>query len=202
VAQELLPLSEHAGRCMWIELADCVRACSELVVVSVAGAATEAVVCEGAWHDASAGGPRSSPSWCINPQYWVTVAKDAALTIELSQPDVRLAPVRHAASSTAQAAAGGELGEVDEADRAAYAPVSVCVMRGGPPSTMDYGRMWYGERDVNVMGETRPAKRRAVGITVHLQADRAYCIVPCCLPGVLSPFVLRLQSETSFTLKQ
>ena len=47
----------------------------KLVTVEVAGSSTEAVVCEGAWRAGeTAGGPRSSPTWCINPQYWITVS--------------------------------------------------------------------------------------------------------------------------------
>ena len=35
-----------------------------------------------------------------------------------------------------------------------------------------------------------------------LLAAQAYCIVPCCALGVHIPFVLRIQSEVEFSLKQ
>ena len=53
----------------------------------------------------TAGGPRASSTWCINPQYWLTVSKDTTVTIELSVPDPRLPAERHASSEHAQAAA-------------------------------------------------------------------------------------------------
>ena len=243
IAEQLLPLSDAAGRCIWMEISDFAKAFDQLVTVEVAGSSTEAVVCEGAWRAGeTAGGPRSSPTWCINPQYWITVSKDTALTIEVSQPDKRLPTERPASSAAAQAraqaAAGGsrtgggaavdhfpgidggradsgygggadELGEEEEeeggvggANAGRYLPISVCVIRGGPPSTMDYGRVWQGDQGKALVGECAPKKRRSVGLTVMLHADRSYCVVPCCSVGGVSPFVLRLQSEVSFTLKQ
>ena len=68
VAEELLPLSDGVGKCMWMELKDLVLCSEQLISLTVAGSNTEAVVCEGTWHEATCGGPRNMPSWCINPQ--------------------------------------------------------------------------------------------------------------------------------------
>ena len=137
----------------------------------------------------------------------MTVSKDTNLIIELSVPDARLAAIRHASSATAQAQQGiAEEGEdmsmIGDGSGSSYAPISLCVMKGPAPSTADYGRVWHGDKEGAVIGETPPVKRRGVGLSIQLTADRAYCVVPCCMKDVHSPFVLRLQSEVSFTLKQ
>ena len=64
-------------------------------------------------------------------------------------------------------------------------------VKGGAPSTMDYGRVWHGD-DAHAVGESVPVKRRGVGLSVQLSADRSYCVVPCSAAGAVSPFVLRL----------
>ena len=213
VAEELLPLSEAMGDCIWMELSDAARSFDEVLSVALPGPTTEAIVMEGMWREDTAGGPRSASTWCINPQYWLTVAKDTVVTIELSVPDPRLPAERRASSAHVQAAAAHVASQLNPDDASTFdedsagvdkgfAPISVCVMQGGPPSVMDYGRLFHGDQAKALVGESTPVKRRGTGLTVALSADRAYCVVPCCAAGHTQPFVLRFQSEISFTIKQ
>ena len=89
----------------------------------------------------------------------------------------------------------------DGASSSAYLPISLGVLKGGAPSTMDYGRMWVGE-DRSILGESAPTKRRSVGLTLPMGDDRAYCIVPCCRADSSAPFILRIQADVPFSLKQ
>jgi len=201
VAEELLPLSDGIGA-FWVPLEEFAKLFSRLVSVVIAGHTTEAVVCEGSWRDGCAGGPRQGAAWCINPQYWVTLSSPATVSFELSQRDVRVPHLRPASSSaTSAVAAPPENAAAGGHALPSYEPVSLCVVKGGPPSTMDYGRVWHGD-DRCLAGEATPARRRQIGLSIPLSADRAYCIVPNCAVDVSMAYVLRIQADVPFTLKQ
>ena len=245
VAEELLPLSEGLSA-FWIPMAEAAARFASVLTLTVAGHTTEAVVCEGAWREGNAGGPRTQPSWCINPMYWLTVSASASVSIELSQRDARLPDVRHASTSAANFSFGGgappalggeavggsasgfggdESGGGDEDGGGAedggggakdgsggaedggggssyrYLPIMLSVLKGGALSTLDYGRMWTGD-DKLVVGESGPSKRRSVGLTLSLHEDRVYCIVPCSKPNASAPYILRIQADVPFSLKQ
>ncbi|KAL1502901.1 hypothetical protein AB1Y20_010974 [Prymnesium parvum] len=181
-AQLWLPAS--SGK-FWVQLSDLIKYFDTRYTV-MTGGELQSMAIEGEWAELSCGGPPSSPSWCCNPQYWISCSKSAAVTIELSQRDRRLA-----SDDVAN----------PEARSAAYPPIAFAVVKGGTLSSMGSGRVW-ARHERAVVAETAAARRRDVTLTVELSAHKMYCIVPCTLNGVLMPFVLRVQAECEFTVKQ
>lgn len=198
---------DDAGAAFWMQLEDAVQVFKLLYAVRIFSDGWQAMGCEGAWRAESAGGAPSEPSWCDNPQFWLSLsgpgAPTATMYAVLSQRDGRIEV------PTVTGEEGGE-GPADDAAAAdgtdegggqSYLPVSLSLLQGGAASSKAYGRIWQRTRR-NVVLDGRPARRREVLIRAVLQRGVAYCVVPSCMSKSKAPFCLRFFCDAPFELQQ
>jgi len=176
---------DDAGGAFWMQLEEAAQVFKLLYAVRIFSDGWQAMGCEGAWRAESSGGAPSEPSWCDNPQFWLSLSGPGAPTATvyavLSQRDGRIeVPAADGGDGGDEGAGGaggaaneGGIATADDTDEGGggggpqgqgqgqpYLPVSLSLLRGGAASSKAYGRVWQRtRRNVVLTGGRRGGAR-------------------------------------------